>query len=137
MEEETEQTGILSAQATVETTPAPPEHAPALPPPPIPPSWPLPPTDAVPAPPSFSSADPISAPPDLSSIPEGPTPGPEKRRSWLAVAVVAALVGGLVGAGVTALSDNHNGNNNFTIHESNAAPGAAMLSGNVSIPATR
>jgi putative serine protease PepD len=48
--------------------------------------------------------------------------------------VVAALVGGAVGAGVTALADNGNGGNSVTIHESNSTPGAAVLSGNVTIP---
>jgi putative serine protease PepD len=59
-----------------------------------------------------------------------------KGRPWLAVAGVAALVGALVGAGVTAIADNHNdnGGSNVTIHESNSAPGAAVLSGNVTIP---
>ena len=49
---------------------------------------------------------------------------------------MAALVGGGIGAGVTALADNNNNGNgsNVTIHESNAAPGAAVLSGNVTIP---
>ena len=49
---------------------------------------------------------------------------------------MAALVGAGVGAGVTALAD-HNGNANanaVTIHESTASPGAAVLSGNVTIP---
>ena len=57
-------------------------------------------------------------------------------RAWLPVVIVAALVGGGIGAGVTALSDNNNGGNgsNVTIHESSAAPGAAVLSGNVTIP---
>jgi len=52
------------------------------------------------------------------------------------VAIVAALVGGAIGAGVTALAGNNtSGNDNsVTIHESNAAPGAAVLSGNVTIP---
>jgi S1-C subfamily serine protease len=52
------------------------------------------------------------------------------------VAIVAALIGGVIGAGVTALADNNNsGNGNaVTIHESDAAPGAAVLSGNVTIP---
>ena len=42
-----------------------------------------------------------------------------------------------MGAGVTALADNNNSNSstgNAVIHESNAAPGAAVLSGNVTIP---
>ena len=52
------------------------------------------------------------------------------------MALVAALVGGAIGAGVTALANNNNDNNgsNVTIHESSAAPGAAVLSGNVTIP---
>jgi putative serine protease PepD len=50
-------------------------------------------------------------------------------------ALVGAIVGAAVGAGVTALVDhNRNGSGNVTIHESNSAPGAAVLSGNVSIP---
>jgi len=52
------------------------------------------------------------------------------------VAIVAALIGGVVGAAVTAIAD-HNGNGGtsaVTIHESNASPGAAVLSGNVTIP---
>ena len=58
-------------------------------------------------------------------------------RAWLPVAIVAALIGGGIGAGVTALADNNNngsGGSNVTIHESSAAPGAAVLSGNVTIP---
>ena len=52
------------------------------------------------------------------------------------MALVAALIGGAVGAGVTALADNNNSGsgNDVTIHESTAAPGAAVLSGNVTIP---
>jgi putative serine protease PepD len=51
------------------------------------------------------------------------------------VAAVAALIGGAIGAGVTALADNTNNSpGGVTIHESNAAPGAAVLSGNVTIP---
>jgi putative serine protease PepD len=51
------------------------------------------------------------------------------------VAVVAALIGGGVGAGVTALADNGGSNGeNITIHEGNSDPGAAVLSGNVTIP---
>ena len=49
---------------------------------------------------------------------------------------MAALIGGVVGAAVTAIAD-HNGNGGsggVTIHESTASPGAAVLSGNVTIP---
>jgi S1-C subfamily serine protease len=52
----------------------------------------------------------------------------------LGVAAVAALIGAAVGAGVTALADNGNGGSTVTIHESNSTPGAAVLSGNVTIP---
>ncbi len=53
------------------------------------------------------------------------------------MAIVAAVIGGAIGAGVTALADNNTGGSdsaNAIIHESNAAPGAAVLSGNVTIP---
>ena len=76
-------------------------------------------------------------PPPQAPLPSPPPPAPGapmRRRQWLGVAVVAALVGGAVGAGVTALADNGNGGNSVTIHESNSTPGAAVLSGNVTIP---
>jgi S1-C subfamily serine protease len=69
--------------------------------------------------------------------PSGPTEprAPGRFRAWLPVAVVAALIGGGIGAGVTAIADNNNSNaGNAVIHESNAVPGAAVLSGNVTIP---
>ena len=52
------------------------------------------------------------------------------------MAVVAALIGGAIGAAVTAIADHtgNGGGSSVTIHESGAAPGAAVLSGNVSIP---
>jgi S1-C subfamily serine protease len=50
------------------------------------------------------------------------------------VAVIAAVVGALVGSGVTALVDHNDNGESVTIHESNSAPGAAVLSGNVTIP---
>ena len=61
---------------------------------------------------------------------------PGRWRAWLPVAIVAALIGGAIGAGVTAIANNdHSGGNGaLTIHESNAAPGAAVLSGSVTIP---
>jgi S1-C subfamily serine protease len=108
--------------------------------PPTPPA-PLPP---VPAPAALGVA-PDWPPPD---VPSGPTTAPAgsepptgrprapgRARSWLPVVIVAALVGGAIGAGVTAIADhNGNGSSSVTIHESGAAPGAAVLSGNVSIP---
>jgi putative serine protease PepD len=55
-------------------------------------------------------------------------------RSWILVAVVAALIGGGVGAGVTALANNNNSSTNIaTIKEGTASPGAA-IDGGASIP---
>ena len=71
-----------------------------------------------------------------SSCRRPPVPHPRvrgNRRSWVGVAVVAALIGAGVGAGVTALADNGN-NDSVTIHEGTSDPGAAVLSGNVTIP---
>jgi putative serine protease PepD len=75
---------------------------------------------------------PGSAPPP----PPGTTKALGRFRAWLPVAVVAAIIGGGIGAGVTALADNNSNNDtgNAVIHESNASPGAAVLSGNVTIP---
>ena len=56
--------------------------------------------------------------------------------AWLAVAAVAALIGGAVGAVVTWAAGSNGSSNGptLTIHEGNAKPGAAVVSGNVSIP---
>jgi putative serine protease PepD len=103
---------------------------------------------AVTMPPATTAADPFAYPPPPPLDPTVPTyggplpppaPGPRKRRgwrTWLPVAVVAALVGAAVGAGVTALTDDNGrtNSNDVTIHESTASPGAAVLSGNVTIP---
>ena len=66
----------------------------------------------------------------------GPTRPSHAMRTWLAVAVVAALIGGAVGAAVAwAARGNTSGTTStVTIREGNASPGAAVLSGNVSIP---
>ncbi len=120
------------------------------PPPPAssypPPAW-TPPADAgtQPTSPVAPTAVPFSYPPLSDPTvaggppepPGGPNGGaPGRWRAWLPVAIVAALIGGAIGAGVTALAnnDNSNGNGGVTIHESNAAPGAAVLSGSVTIP---
>ena len=77
--------------------------------------------------------------PGFSSPGGGPVPpaqgrrGPRNAHGWVLVAVVAALIGGGVGAGVTAAINNDNGSS-VTVNEGSAAPGAAVLSGNVSIP---
>ena len=95
-------------------------------------------TPQLPDPPTAPSYLPPLPPPPpplpMAPLPAGPPPQKSGRgRLWVAVAVIAALIGGGVGAGVTALADN-NGGSNVTIHESNATPGAAVLFGNVTIP---
>ncbi|HEX4083163.1 MAG TPA: trypsin-like peptidase domain-containing protein, partial [Acidimicrobiales bacterium] len=83
--------------------------------------WPPPPAAALPYPPG-------GGPPA-----SGSSSGPRRARGWILVAVVAALIGAGVGAGVTAATDNGN-NSGVTVEEGTATPGAATLSGNVSIP---
>ena len=147
------------AEASARTGEANPDSPPAFPapgesssyPPPPPGSW-APPTEAgpgsdspdtpvTPVTPVTPMAVPFSYPPSGDATSPGPGPSgsgsgtPGKVRAWLPVAIVAALIGGAIGAGVTALADHNSGNgNNVTIHESDAAPGAAVLSGNVTIP---
>jgi S1-C subfamily serine protease len=136
------------AGAVDDTQPSPPAFPPpgagsSYPPPP-PGSWAPPSADADTGPTTAVTpvAVPFSYPPSGdATYPGSAPPGsgrsrPGKVRAWLPVVIVAALVGGGIGAGVTALSDNNNGGNgsNVTIHESSAAPGAAVLSGNVTIP---
>ena len=126
------------------------EPAPSsYPPPPSPPSSYPPPQwaapgapDTAPLPPVAAGTIPFSYPPATGQGgPDGTAPragggAPGRWRAWLPVAAVAALVGGAIGAGVTAIADNNgnNPNSSVTIHESNAAPGAAVLSGSVTIP---
>ncbi len=131
-------------------TPAVNGEAPATPPAGGPSSYPPPPTPwAAPSAGAASSpvtpvtplTAPFTYPPatgEIGAVP--PATGTQRRapgrlRSWLAVAAVAAVIGGAIGAGVTALAD-HTGSNGSgsVIHESTAAPGAAVLSGNVTIP---
>ena len=112
-------------------------------PPPPPGSW-APPSATDPGPPTLdtSTAVPFSYPPSGDATYPGPGPSggkrstPGKLKAWLPVAIVAALIGGAIGAGVTALANNNNSGSgdSVTIHESAAAPGAAVLSGNVTIP---
>jgi S1-C subfamily serine protease len=155
MSEDTEQPGTEPAAGTPETpvgsSPSPPASSPAGPlgngevAQPPPPPW-SPPAghDTEPSTPVIPVAIPFSYPPPSDPTLPGGQPGaarpgagtPGRIRAWLPVALVAALVGGAIGAGVTAVADNHNGsgNSNAVIHESTAAPGAAVLSGNVTIP---
>ncbi len=114
-------------------------------PPPPPPSWSSPVgLETGPPTPVTPTAIPFSYPPPSDpTLPGGPpatsegtrrTPG--RARAWLPVAIVAAVIGGAIGAGVTAIAnhDNGGGGTNTIIRESNATPGAAVLSGNVTIP---
>ncbi len=109
-------------------------------PPPPPPLYP-PPTQSPTA--SGTEDHPFAYPPPPESTAQFAPPvaaakprGAKRSRVWLPVAIVAAVIGGLVGAGVTAIADNSNNGSStgFTIHESAATPGAAVLSGNVTIP---
>ena len=123
--------------------PSPPAEPSSYPPPPPPPpgSWAPASGPATPVTPT-PTAIPFSYPPPAdSTYPGAPLSssggrGPGKFRTWFPIVLVAALVGGAIGAGVTAIADhdNNGGDSNVTIHESNAAPGAAVLSGNVTIP---
>lgn len=125
---------------------APTEPTPASESPSAAPTWPASPTAAAPTV-GEAGANPWAAPPTgmfagtpdyQSPTPPGPprSSGEQRGRGWFLVAVVAALIGAAVGAGVTALADNHNNANstNITsIKEGNASPGAA-LDGGTSIP---
>ncbi len=117
-----------------------PPQPPASPfPPPPPQNW-TPPDNSYTGPPTPvpATAVPFAYPASggAGSRGGGRSDGPPGRvRTWLPVVVVAALVGGGIGAGVTALATNNNGDgSNVTIHESSAVPGAAVLNGNVTIP---
>ena len=136
--------GGSALESTQPTQPAfsPPLASSSSPPPP-PSPW-GPPPDAATGPTTVVTPTvvPFSYPPSGDATYPGPTPpgagrrGPGGVRAWLPVVIVAALVGGGIGAGVTALANNNNNGSgsNVTIHESSAAPGAAVLSGNVTIP---
>jgi S1-C subfamily serine protease len=136
--------GVADATPPGPSAVAPPSAGSAPPPPPPPSSWGAPPAagDLGPATPVTPMAVPFSYPPSGDATYPGATPPgagrntPGKIRAWLPVAIVAALIGGAIGAGVTAVAHNNNGDggSSVTIHESNAAPGAAVLSGNVTIP---
>ena len=112
-------------------------------PPPPPGTWAPPPAAATPARPRRSRRRPSRSPtrrratrlPDRHPSGIGPRQ-PRQVRTWLPVVLVAALIGGGIGAGVTALAEQQQRQQRIsvTIHESSAAPGAAVLSGNVTIP---
>ena len=136
-----EQPGYAAPSTSPSTSPLPPPVDPPPPPwaPPAEADAGEPPAPVTPVPVPFSYP-PLTDPttPNTGGPPPSAPTGRGRVRLWLPVALVAALIGGAVGAGVTALADD-SGNTgtsagNVTIHESNAAPGAAVLSGNVTIP---
>ncbi len=98
----------------------------------------------LPGPPAGETGEPAGpgtaqSPVETSGGVQGATSGAGEKgssRRWIPVVVVAALIGAAVGAGVTAIADHvDNGSNSgVTVNESNAAPGAAVLNGNVTIP---
>ncbi len=129
------------------TLDAPAAASPTYPPPSAPSSYPPPPPGDWTPPAGYESGPPTPIPFSYPASADATYPGgapspvssgrrsPGRLRSWLPVALVAALIGGAIGAGVTALANNNSDNgSNVTIHESSAAPGAAVLSGNVTIP---
>jgi S1-C subfamily serine protease len=73
-------------------------------------------------------AGPPSAP---RSTPSGDSRAP---RSWLSVALVAAMVGALIGAGVVWVAKGSNGPTNITIKQGGREPGAEILTAGESIP---
>ncbi len=111
-----------------ESAPGAPGHAPAW-------TWSALPAPAGPpdAPPGDTGPEETPATPHGAADPGAGAGGAPRGRAWLLVAVVAALIGGGVGAGVTALTDNSNPAPLATIKEGTSAPGAA-LEGGVSIP---
>ncbi|HEY2215181.1 MAG TPA: trypsin-like peptidase domain-containing protein [Acidimicrobiales bacterium] len=142
-----------SAPVTADSAPIDPPPMPPPIAPPVSPSWPLPPTEPVPAPvapqpvvdpteitpaPLYSAAGAgAAAPVGAGSGESTGTAKPAKTstsRPWVAVALVSALVGAAVGAGISELVNHNDNSNNVTIQEGNAAPGAAILNGDVTIP---
>ncbi len=113
----------------------PPSLPPPLPPPPTPPPSP---TLPLPLPPPLPPPPPPTSPLPHPRHPRCPSrwprrPAPGGANGWGSPLSLPSS-GAAVGAGVTALADNGNGGSTVTIHESNSTPGAAVLSGNVTIP---
>ncbi len=98
-------------------------------------TWPLPP--GAPADPIPATATPPlgTAAPDTAQVaPPAPVVARVPARTWVLMALVAAVVGGGVGAAVAAGVSGDNGTpSTVTIREGSATPGPATL-GNVSIP---
>jgi S1-C subfamily serine protease len=66
--------------------------------------------------------------------PTTPSEGGRAPRSWLSVALVAAVVGALIGAGVVWVAKGSNGPTNITIKQGGREPGAEILTAGESIP---
>src|SRR5580658_10907527 len=75
-----------------------------------------------------------SPPPSGGGAAGGGSERPRLGRLWIIIVLVSALIGGAVGAIVTAATDNSNNGPPLTINEGSAAPGAALAAGKVSIP---
>jgi S1-C subfamily serine protease len=77
----------------------------------------------------------VGWPPSSGGGVAGGPPRAQLGRSWIAVALVSALIGGAVGAIVTAIADNRGSPSTVTtIREGSATPGPALASGKVTIP---
>ncbi len=74
------------------------------------------PVPAEPATVPFSYPPPTRLPGLSAAGPSAPPKAPGRLRSWLPVAAVAALIGGAIGAGVTAIADNQNSGNSVRRH---------------------
>ena len=147
MSDETEQPGADAAPepeeaatpVTAETTSVAPPPMPPPIAPPASPTWPLPPQpQAAAADPTAPTPSPLypAAPSATGPTPSDPTDAPKsaKSRPWVAVAVVAAVIGAAAGAGISEIINHNTNNDNVTIQEGDATPGAAVLSGDVTIP---
>jgi S1-C subfamily serine protease len=108
-------TSHTSGPAWPQPLPAPvvPEH----------PAWPT-----VPVTGATGSSAPAASPPGATAA-----RGPRGIGAWLIVAIVAAVIGGAVGAGVVALTARSTTSSTVTIKQGTATPGAAVVNG-VSIP---
>jgi len=126
-----------------ETPPGPPSDATPAPTPPAfgggwePPPAPAgsPPAGGWSAPPSAPPSSPVYGAPPPAPWPAGPPPRKGGSPRWLAVAVVAALIGGAVGAGIAeAVGAGGTTTGTPSIRVGSASPGPA-LAGGASIPA--
>jgi S1-C subfamily serine protease len=90
--------------------------------PPVAPGWPptgIPPT-----------APPLGAAPAAADAARGPAPGPGGLRNWVVVAAVAAVIGGVVGAGIAeAFGTGNSSTAGPAVRVGEVAPGPALAGG--------